>query len=137
MPGWYDSTYTLVESTTRTDEETSSDTTTNCDHVQVAGLHGAIELDEAMAVVLALEGLGVETVAGHEGLVVVRVVQVVEAHGGLAVSPGDTRDARDLVDAFLAAGIVGRDGVLGGHVDSWLRERLEAVDLSYRGLVAS
>lgn len=87
-----------------------------------------------MAVVLALEGLGVETVAGQEGLVVVRVVQVVKAHGGLGVSAGDTRD---LVDALLAAGIVGRDGVLGGHVDGWVGERLEAVDLSYRGLVAS
>jgi len=36
-------TYTLVKSTSRSNEEASTDGTANCDHVQMAGLQGMIE----------------------------------------------------------------------------------------------
>lgn len=112
--GSWDKTYTLVERTTGTDEETSTNGATNGNHVQVTGLHGTIKLDKTMAVVLAAEGVEVETVTGHPGLVVVRVVQVASAHGLLALSANNAGDTRDLVSALLAA-IVAGEGVLGGH----------------------
>lgn len=48
-------TYTFAESTTRTDEETGTNGTTNGNHVQVARLHGAVKFDNTVTVDLALE----------------------------------------------------------------------------------
>ena len=42
---------TLGHGTTRTDEETSTDGTTDGNHVKMALLHGAIELDTTSAIV--------------------------------------------------------------------------------------
>lgn len=42
---------TLGESTARADEETSTDRTSNGDHMEMALLHGAIEFDDASTVV--------------------------------------------------------------------------------------
>lgn len=57
-------TYTLGKRSAGTDEETGTDGTTNGNHVQMARLHLTIKLDETVAIVLALEGLEVETTAG-------------------------------------------------------------------------
>lgn len=61
-------TYTTVEGTTRTDEETSTDGATNGNHVQMARLHRLVEDNKCAALGTALEGLEVETIAGHEVL---------------------------------------------------------------------
>jgi hypothetical protein len=65
-------TYTPSEGASRTDEETSTDGATDGDHVKMARLHGLVEDDEAAVRRLgtALEGLEVETIAGHEVLAV-------------------------------------------------------------------
>lgn len=65
-------TYTLGQGTTRTDEETSTDGTTNGNHVQMTRLHSAIEFDNTLAIVALLEGRSVETISGHEALILVR-----------------------------------------------------------------
>lgn len=51
-----------------TDEETSTDGTTDGNHVQVTSLHGTIEFDVAGTPVTPLERLEVQTVTGHERL---------------------------------------------------------------------
>lgn len=61
-----EATYTTGESTTRSDEETSANGTANGNHVQMASLHGLVKDDEWAALGTALEGLEVETIAGHE-----------------------------------------------------------------------
>jgi hypothetical protein len=65
-------TYTFAEGTARTDEETSTDGTTDGDHVKMARLHRLVENNETAVRRLgtALEGLEVETIAGHEVLTV-------------------------------------------------------------------
>ena len=65
-------TYTSSEGASRTDEETSTDGTTDSDHVKMARLHGLVEDDEAAVRRLgtALEGPEVETIACHEVLAV-------------------------------------------------------------------
>jgi hypothetical protein len=103
-------TYTLAESTTRTDEETSTDGTTDGNHVKMARLHGAVELNQAVTVVLLLEGVQVDS---HPG----PLVFVIE--GGVDVTSKSTcldigaRDRLDL-DSLLAA--IDGNGVLGRHV---------------------
>lgn len=57
---------TLVEGTSGTDEEASTDGTTDGDHVKMAGLHGLVENDKWATLGAALERLEVETVTGHE-----------------------------------------------------------------------
>ena len=61
-------TYTRVEGTARTDEETSTDGTTNGNHVQMARLHRLVEHEEWAAPGAALERFEVEPIAGHEVL---------------------------------------------------------------------
>ena len=53
-----------------TDEETSTDRTTDGDHVQMASLHGSLELLDVDVGLTPLEGAEVETIAGHEVLLV-------------------------------------------------------------------
>lgn len=61
-------TYTIGKSSTRTDEETSTDGTTDGNHVKMACLHGLVEDNQWATLGAALEGLHVETIAGHEVL---------------------------------------------------------------------
>lgn len=62
-------TYTLAESTAGTDEETSTNGTTNGNHVQVTRLHGLVEDGETASLTrAALERLEVQTIACHEVL---------------------------------------------------------------------
>ena len=103
-------TYTLGEGTTRTDEETSTNRTTNGNHVQVTALHGTVHLHQATAVVTAPERVDAETDTGQEGLIVIDVVNLVVVFGGRDVCLVNGH----LIDALLAAVIDG-DGVLGGH----------------------
>lgn len=53
------------ESTAGTDEETGSNRASDGNHVKMPGLHGAIQLDEAFAIVSLLERLEIQTVAGE------------------------------------------------------------------------
>ena len=68
--------YTSGQSTTGTNEETSTDRTTDGDHVKMARLHGLVELDQTALVGTTLEGLHVQTVAGHEVLTVTPVSNI-------------------------------------------------------------
>lgn len=97
------STYTLAEGTTRTDEETSTNGTTDGDHVQMARLHGALELNDTEAILARLEGLEVETIAGPEALAAVGIDMLAGSNMSLA-----------LIGRAVAALLVGQrpDGVL-------------------------
>lgn len=57
---------TLGESTTRTDEETSTNTTTDGNHVQMPGLQGLVELVVLVGSRATLERLCGQTQARHE-----------------------------------------------------------------------
>lgn len=65
----YRTTYTLGESAAGTDEETSTDGTTDGNHVKMALLHGPVELDDSETIVTLLEGREVEAISGHEVLI--------------------------------------------------------------------
>ena len=69
-------TYTSGQSTTGTNEETSTDRTTDGNHVKMARLHGLVELDQTALMGTTLEGLHVQTVAGHEVLTVTPVSNI-------------------------------------------------------------
>lgn len=72
-------TYTTAEGTTRTNEETSADTATDGNHLQMAGLHGLVKLDGISRT--ALEGGEVQTIAGHEALLLSPVLAMVSFVG--------------------------------------------------------
>ena len=100
-------THTTAQSTTRTDEETGTNGTTNGNHVQMARLHGAVELDDTMAIVLPPERVQIETGPGQEILILEAGVNVAGRIGpalsdGLDLSLG----VHDAVDG---------DRVLGRH----------------------
>lgn len=77
------STHTTAEGTTRTDEETSTDTATDGNHVEMARLHRLVELD--LTGRAATEGLQVQTIAGHEVLLLAPVLAMVGFVGGSRV----------------------------------------------------
>lgn len=52
----------------RADVEARTYRTTDGDHVQVPRLHGAVELNDAVAVVARLEAVEAQAQAGHQGL---------------------------------------------------------------------
>lgn len=59
----------VVQGLAGTDEETSTDGAADGNHVQVAGLHGALDLGAVAGVIPArLEGVEVETISRHEVL---------------------------------------------------------------------
>lgn len=64
-----DSTYTRRKRAAGTDEEASTDRTSNGNHVEVARLHGPVELDDAETIVSNLERVEIEAIASHEVLV--------------------------------------------------------------------
>lgn len=102
-------TYTRAQSRARTDEETGADGTTDGDHVEMARLHGTLELDETPAIVGLLEGLGVEAIAGHEALLAMSARRLLgdDLAGSLI---------GEAIAALLAAQGTGVEGfVLGGH----------------------
>jgi len=80
----YCATYTPGKSTTGTDEETSTDGTTDGNHVKMASLHGLVEYDHRALLGTTLEGLHVQTVAGHEVLLLAPV-------GGVLTMTFDSR----------------------------------------------
>jgi hypothetical protein len=82
-------TYTSSKSFTRTDEETSTDGATDSDHVQMAGLHGLVQDNQWTTLGTARERLQVETVAGHEILLLTPFTAVLTLLGG----DGRLRDA--------------------------------------------
>lgn len=98
-------TYTSAESTTRTDEETSTNGTTNGNHVQMASLHGTLKLHHAFAIVLLLEGVGIETVAGEPVGVALGALLGVDHGAGLVVD-----DIVALLRRSDDAGFLGHDG---------------------------
>jgi hypothetical protein len=73
-------TYTSAEGTSGTDEETSTNRTTNGNHVHVAGLHGLVEFDRATSARTALERFQVQAIARHEVLLLTPFGRVF-AHG--------------------------------------------------------
>jgi hypothetical protein len=76
-------TYTLVKSTSGTDEETSTDGTTDGDHVQMACLHGLVKNDHGAAVRTTLERGEVQTIARHEALLLTPFGRLTtDRHGG-------------------------------------------------------
>jgi hypothetical protein len=97
-------TYTFVEGATGPDEEPSADRTANGDHVQMTGLHAAVKLDDAAAILLALEGLDGQTVAGGP-----RLVGVVEL-GDNVLRRGPVMASRALLTTIGGNGILGRHG---------------------------
>jgi hypothetical protein len=98
---------TLAQSTTGTDEETSTDGTTDGNHVKMASLHGAIQLDHTLAVVLHLEGVHAQAGAGPGILIIEGCVNV----GARCVDgAGDRLD----IDVLLTA-VGGGNRVLGRH----------------------
>ena len=56
----------IREGLSRADEETSTDGTTDSNHVQVARLHGPLQLDQAGAIKSLLEGLSIEAITRVE-----------------------------------------------------------------------
>lgn len=62
-------TYTLGERFTRTHEETSTDGTSNGDHVEVALLHGSVKLNDPETIVALFERREIEAISGHEVLI--------------------------------------------------------------------
>jgi hypothetical protein len=133
-------TYTLVESTARTDEETSTNRTTDGDHVKMACLHRLVQNDEAAVRRLwtALEGLEVETIAGHEVLTVapfglgarllsasldgrvwdadflIRQEYLFVVHGGLSDSDLLVKERRIMVQRTLGAASFNADNESAG-----------------------
>ena len=61
--------YTISEGLAGTDEETSTNRTSNGDHVEVALLHGTVELDDAETIVALPERREIQTIPGHKVLV--------------------------------------------------------------------
>lgn len=98
-------TYTSVQSRTGTDEETSTNRATNGNHVEMARLHPAIQLNDAGAVVALLERLGAETHANAQRLLLGR--------GGNAFRKGSL-----VVDGADDIALALREVVVGGFLDT-------------------
>lgn len=109
------STYTVVKSLSRTDEETSTDRATDGNHLQMAGLHSTIELDSTVEAAL-LEGLKSETISGHEGL-------LLEGKAGTGL------------DIAVVVVIVGDLGALLGASVTWILQAGTHIGLSPNGCV--
>jgi hypothetical protein len=92
--------YSSVESTTGTDEETSTNGTTNGNHMHVAGFHSARQLDIVGRP--TLEGLEVETIPGQKVLILVALNLAI-----LNVGRRRRRASLDIGRAFL--------GLLSAH----------------------
>jgi len=72
-------TYTLVQSVTGTDEETSADGAAYGNHVQVAALHGPVKFDNAETIIALLERGQVEAISRHEILILDRLGRLLGA----------------------------------------------------------
>jgi len=108
------STYTFVEGTARTDEETSTDGATDGNHVQMARLHRLVEDDHWAGLGTALEGPEIETIAGREALLLAPVAMVLVGRGG-----GRVRHCRLLIDGM---GLLVVHGGRAGLVVAWRGE---------------